>query len=177
MLEPGHPELAAYLTAMAQSPEGKALKDKMWAETRNDWPGLCRYRADNAALKEKPYAVFMGDFITDGWIMADPGLFEQAKAVDRGISGQTSSQMLARFYNDVIDLHPQVVHIMAGTNDVAGNTGPLTMQDYKNNIMAMVELARVHKIRVVLASILPCGAYWSAPDLRPAQMIGESMLG
>ncbi len=173
MLEPGHPELGAVLANMAQSPEGKAAKDKAWADARYDWPALCRYRADNAALKQKPYAVFMGDSITDAWILGDPDMFEQAKAVDRGISGQTSSQMLARFYNDVIDLHPQVVHIMAGTNDIAGNTGPLTMQDYENNIMAMVDLAHVHGIRVALASIPPSAAFWWAPDIRPVQMILE----
>lgn len=173
MLEPGHPGLAATLGAMSQSPEGKANKEKAWIDARPDWPALCRYRAANTALKDKPDVVFMGDSITDRWIDGDPAFFEKAKAVDRGISGQTSSQMLVRFSDDVIDLHPHVVHILAGTNDIAGNSGPMTIQDYKNNIMAMVDLARAHRIRVVLGAIPPSAAFWWAPDIQPTQMIPQ----
>ncbi len=170
LLEPGHPGMAAILGARAMSPEGQAAKAKFWLNARNDWPGLCRYRAANTALKTRPVAVLMGDSITDNWIKADPGFFAANNFVDRGISGQTSSQMLLRFSDDVLDLHPDVVQILAGTNDIAGNNGPLTAQDFKNNIMAMVDLARVHRIRVVIGAIPPATADWWAPDIRPSQM-------
>jgi lysophospholipase L1-like esterase len=112
----------------------------------------------------------MGDSITEFWAKADPELFSNG-VIGRGISGQTSPQMLLRFSQDVLELHPQIVHIMAGTNDLAGNTGPSTVQDFKNNITAMVELAQAHKIRVVLASIPPARAFPWKPALRPAEEI------
>ncbi len=173
LLEPGHPGMAAVLGARALSPEGQAAKAKFWLDARNDWPGLCRYRADNTALKTRPIAVLMGDSITDSWIKGDPAFFSANNFVDRGISGQTSSQMLLRFSDDVIDLHPDVVQILAGTNDIAGNNGPMTAQDFKNDIMAMVDLARVHRIRVVIGAIPPSTSFWWAPEIRPGQMIQE----
>jgi lysophospholipase L1-like esterase len=109
----------------------------------------------------------MGDSITEFWARADTTLFSNG-VVGRGISGQTSPQMLLRFMQDVVELHPRVVHIMAGTNDVAGNTGPTSAQDFQNNIMAMVELAKAHKIKVVLASIPPASAFPWHPGLQPA---------
>jgi lysophospholipase L1-like esterase len=141
----------------------KAVQD----QARNDWPNLCRYRAANATLPRSIRAVFMGDSITELWAKADPELFSNG-VIGRGIGGQTSPQMLLRFFQDVVELHPQTVHIMAGTNDLAGNTGPSTAQDFKNNIMAMVELAQAHHIRVVLASIPPASAFPFKPALRPA---------
>ncbi|WP_236585279.1 SGNH/GDSL hydrolase family protein [Dyella sp. EPa41] len=123
----------------------------------HDFGQLCRYRAKNASLssgKASPQVVFMGDSITEGWEKLDPGYFTEGK-VDRGISGQTTSQMLLRFRQDVIELHPQVVHILAGTNDVAGNTGPVTLSQVEGNIASMAELARAHGIRVVLGSVPP----------------------
>jgi lysophospholipase L1-like esterase len=138
-----------------------------------DWAGLCRYRAANESLRasgESPRAVLMGDSITEGWPVADPQLFERA-VVSRGISGQTTPQMLVRFRADVIALKPQVVHIMAGTNDVAGNTGPTTLQDVKNNIVSMVELARANSIRVVLGSIPPAAAFKWRPGIEPVSHI------
>lgn len=173
MLEPGHPGLAAILGARALSPDGLAAKAKAWLDAKSDWPALCRYRADNAALKVRPVAVLMGDSITDGWIKGSPAFFAANNFVDRGISGQTTSQMLLRFSDDVLDLHPDVVQILAGTNDIAGNTGPMTVRDFKNNIMAMVDLARAHRIRVVIGAIPPSTAFWWAPDIRPGQMIEE----
>jgi lysophospholipase L1-like esterase len=173
LLEPGHPGMAAIFGARALSPEGQAAKAKYWLSARNDWPGLCRYRAANAALTTRPVAVLMGDSITDNWIKADPAFFAANNFVDRGISGQTSSQMLLRFSDDVLDLHPEVVQILAGTNDIAGNNGPLTGQDFKNNIMAMVDLARAHHIRVVIGAIPPSVADWWAPEIRPSQMTQE----
>jgi len=139
---------------------------------KSDWPNLCKYRGANAALTAPTRVVFIGDSITESWVTGDPKLFTDG-VVGRGISGQTSPQILLRFFQDVIELRPQVVHIMAGTNDIAGNTGPTTEQDFKNNIMAMVTLARAHHIQVALASILPASAFSWKPGLRPAATIKE----
>jgi lysophospholipase L1-like esterase len=135
-----------------------------------DWPELCHYRAANAALSAPPQVVFIGDSITEGWTLAEPDLFSGG-IVGRGISGQTSPQMLARFRADVIALNPKTVHIMAGTNDVAGNTGPTTERDFENNIESMVDLARAHGIRIMLASIPPAANFWWAPGQSPASQI------
>jgi lysophospholipase L1-like esterase len=140
-----------------------------------DWPGLCRYRADNQALLKSSTptrVVFMGDSITENWVMADPSLFKNG-IVGRGISGQTTPQMLIRFRSDVVALKPRAVHIMAGTNDVAGNTGPTTAQDYKNNIMSMVEIAKANGIDVILASIPPAAQFSWRPGLDPKPRIRE----
>jgi lysophospholipase L1-like esterase len=152
-----NPEVQAYIKAQRERSQG-------------DWPNLCRFRQANGALSPPARVVFMGDSITENWVKADPSLFRDG-VVGRGISGQTSPQMLLRFFQDVIDLHPKVVHIMAGTNDVAGNTGPTSEHDFQNNVRAMVELARAHHIRVALASIPPAGAFPWQPALRPAQTI------
>jgi lysophospholipase L1-like esterase len=133
---------------------------------------LCQYRRANAALRRPPRVVFIGDSITESWVAGDPGLFSD-EVIGRGISGQTSPQILLRFLQDVVELNPQIVHIMAGTNDIAGNTGRTTEQDFKNNITAMVDLARVHHIQVALASILPAGEFSWKPGLKPASTIVE----
>jgi lysophospholipase L1-like esterase len=140
-----------------------------------DWAGLCRYRADNHALLRSaltPQVVFIGDSITENWVLADPNFFNNG-IVGRGISGQTTPQMLVRFRADVVALRPKLVHIMAGTNDVAGNTGPTTAQDYKNNIMSMVEIAAANGIDVVLGSIPPAGQFSWRPGLDPVPRIKE----
>jgi lysophospholipase L1-like esterase len=140
-----------------------------------DWPALCRYRAANqSTLAESafPRLVFMGDSITENWTLADPQFFEGG-IVNRGISGQTTPQMLVRFRADVIALKPAMVHILAGTNDVAGNTGPTRPQDFKDNIMSMAELARAHGIRVILGSIPPTSAFSWRPQLNPVPRILE----
>jgi lysophospholipase L1-like esterase len=139
---------------------------------QTDWSGLCRYRAANASQQSKgaPQVVFLGDSITENWIFADPALFTD-KVVDRGISGQTSSQILLRFYPDVVALRPRVVHIMAGTNDILQNTGPVGADDIVNNISAMLDIAQVNHIKVVLASILPISVRSWQPDLKPAQRL------
>jgi lysophospholipase L1-like esterase len=137
---------------------------------QGDWANLCRYRDANAGLAVPARVVFMGDSITENWAKADPDLFTQG-VVGRGISGQTSPQMLLRFFPDVIDLHPKMVHIMAGTNDVAGNTGPSSERDFENNVRAMVELAQAHHVRVLLASIPPASVFLWRPALRPAATI------
>ncbi|XRD90786.1 SGNH/GDSL hydrolase family protein [Dyella nitratireducens] len=133
---------------------------------------MCRYREANAKLPPATAhrVVFMGDSITQAWIDADPGFFTD-DVIDRGISGQTTPQMLVRFRQDVIDLHPAVVHILAGTNDIAGNTGPTTLQNIENNIQSMVELAQAHHIRVILATLTPVARYPWRPSVQPVETI------
>ena len=135
-----------------------------------DFGQLCRYRADNAALEQRPRVVFAGDSITDNWIKLDPTFFSNG-VIDRGIGGQTSPQLLVRFRQDVIDLHPQAVHIMIGTNDIAGNTGAATIEMVEGHIASMAELARAHGIRVILASVPPAGAFPWAKDKQPVPQI------
>ncbi|MGI8961196.1 MAG: SGNH/GDSL hydrolase family protein [Bryobacteraceae bacterium] len=128
-----------------------------------DWANLSRYRDQNAKLAPPALAeervVFMGDSITDAW-GREQGIFFPAKPyVNRGISGQTTPQMLVRFRPDVIALKPRVVVILAGTNDIAGNTGPETLEDIEGNLASMVQLAQANGIRVVLASVMPVCDY------------------
>jgi lysophospholipase L1-like esterase len=125
-----------------------------------DWASLGRYREFNAQLapaaKGEDRVVFMGDSITDGWSNPQFGGFFPGKPyVNRGISGQTTPQMLLRFRPDVIALQPRAVVILAGTNDIAGNTGPMTLEEIEGNLASMAELAKAHGIRVVLASVMP----------------------
>jgi len=129
-----------------------------------DWAQLGRYREANATLAAPAAGaarvVFMGDSITDIWQQAQYGFFVASRPyVDRGISGQTTPQMLVRFRPDVIDLRPKAVVILAGTNDIAGNTGPTTDAEIEGNLASMAELAKAHGIKVVLASITPTSAY------------------
>jgi len=140
-----------------------------------DWPNLCRYKEANAAAlrsAQRLTAVFMGDSITEGWVAGDPALFTNG-VVGRGISAQTSPQMLVRFRQDVVALAPRVVHIMVGTNDIAGNTGPATPQDFKNNVLAMIDLARANGIAVVLAGVPPSRQLYWRGDLDPRSWIRE----
>ncbi len=161
----------------------RLMKDREFAEfnqasqlrARQDWAGLCRFRSANdsaATAPERPRVVFMGDSITENWGMGDPELFEHG-VLNRGISGQTTPQMLMRFQGDVIALKPRTVHILAGTNDVAGNTGPNRPQDFKDNIMSMAELARAHGIHVILGSIPPAASFNWRPQLKPVPRIRE----
>lgn len=151
-----------------------AYMKKRAEEQARDFANLCRYKADSAAISQgpRPRVVFMGDSITEGWSVGDASLFA-AGVVNRGIGGQTSPQMLLRFYQDVIALRPSVVHIMAGTNDLAANTGPSSPEDYKNNIRAMVDLAQANKIKVILASIPPADRFMWRPDLQPAEQVRQ----
>ena len=153
-----------------------ASRDGLWAldpkVLQSDWAWLCRYRADNAKVDpaNPPQVVFIGDSITENWVQLDPGLFGQTR-LGRGISGQTSPQLLVRFWQDVIALKPRVVHIMVGTNDIAGNTGPTTPEAYKNAIRAMVSLAQANGIVVILGSIPPADQFGWATQHRPASWI------
>jgi lysophospholipase L1-like esterase len=126
-----------------------------------DWSQLGRYHADNAKLKTEPAdpqrVVFMGDSITDGWKLAQ--YFPGKPYVNRGISGQTTPQMLVRMFEDVINLKPAALVIFAGTNDIARNTGPETIEMVEGNFQAMTELAQSHGIKVVLCSLTPVSDY------------------
>ena len=129
------------------------------ARNRNDWASLARYREANAALGAprpgETRVVFMGNSITDAWAKSFPTLFPGKSYVGRGISGQTTPQMLVRFRQDVVALQPKVVVILAGINDIAGNTGPATQAMIADNLMSMTEIAQANGIRVVLSSVLP----------------------
>lgn len=138
-----------------------------------DWAWLARYRDDNAQLiasKTKVHAVFLGDSITEGWRESQPEFFAKGN-VCRGISAQTTPQMLVRMRADVVDLYPRVVHLMAGTNDIAFNTGPMSVEDTKRNLMTICDIARANKIRVVLASIPPAAFFPWRPGLETAGTI------
>jgi cephalosporin-C deacetylase-like acetyl esterase/lysophospholipase L1-like esterase len=161
------------ITPERQEELRKAKEDQL----RNDWAELKRYRDDNAKVGApaagENRVVFMGDSITDGWIRQAPQFFQAKPYFDRGISGQTTPQMLVRFRPDVINLHPKVVVILAGTNDIAGNTGPATPEMIQDNLVSMVDLARASGIEVVLASITPSDDFWWNPGTKPANRIAE----
>lgn len=153
-LAPG--DLAPAWLARLSDPERRAAREALSTERKaRDWPALGQYREANEALAGKPVdVVFIGDSITEFWKVADPALFTGG-VVNRGISGQTSPQILLRFMADVVALRPKAVHILCGGNDMAGNTGPSTVEDYRNNILAMVTLAETHGIRVILGALTP----------------------
>jgi lysophospholipase L1-like esterase len=115
--------------------------------------------------------VFMGNSITEGWMELCPEFFAGKQYINRGISGQTTPQMLIRFRADVIDLKPAVVIILAGTNDIAGNTGPSTLEMIMDNLISMTELAQASHIKVILCSVLPAFDYPWKPGLKPAEKI------
>jgi lysophospholipase L1-like esterase len=132
-----------------------------WAR---DFADLHRYRAANQELGEpaagERRVIFFGDSITDKWDLSQ--YFPDKHYINRGISGQTTSQMLLRFRQDVIDLNPDVVVILAGTNDIAGNTGPISLEDIEGNLTSIAELARAHNIALVLSSVMPVNNYTPA---------------
>ena len=141
------------------------------ADAQQDWANLAAYRSANAQLAQAPLdagrIVFMGDSITEFWTPS----FWSKSALNRGISGQTTPQMLLRFRADVIELQPASVVILAGTNDVAGNTGPASEDTIAGNIASMVELAQVHGIKVVLCAVLPANRFYWNPQIQPADTI------
>ena len=162
------------LSALAQQPSPPALQtNPTGAERLNQWRlsrlpilmddfgELSRYRDANTALpppaRGETRVVFFGDSITDHWKL--DGYFPGKPYINRGISGQTTPQMLIRFRPDVIDLHPKVVVILAGTNDIAGNTGPMRLEEIEGNYASIAELARAHDIKVIYSSVLPVHEY------------------
>ena len=153
----------------------------LWAQKTGsqDWPDLARYRAENEALPpaapDVQRVVFFGDSITDAWGRSETtGVFFPGKGyVNRGISGQTTPQMLVRFQQDVVHLQPAAVVILAGTNDIAGNTGPSTQQMIEDNYTSMAEIAKQNGIKVVFASITPAFAYPWKPGIQPVERIRE----
>lgn len=157
-------------TAMAKLAEvGRVDAER----TKKDWPNLCKFVDKNRAVLasgQRPRVVFLGDSITENWEPADPSLFN-ASSIDRGIGGQTTAQMVLRVYPDVVALRPQVVHIMAGTNDVGGNTGPVSDDTIVDNIRAMIDIAQANRIKVVLASIPPAKSFFWNPAVKPAARI------
>lgn len=160
--------VASAVKVQAQDAQAKA------AETRlhEDWAWMARYADANAALPAPTprRVVMIGDSITQGWYDMVPDFFAGDR-IGRGIGGQTTPQMLVRFRQDVIALRPAVVQIMAGTNDIASNTGPMTIEQTQANIMSMAELARLHGIRVILASIPPADHFPWRPGLSTAPKI------
>ena len=136
-----------------------------------DWAQFNRYEQANQNIGKSPKAVFMGDSITDSWAKKDGDFFTANNFAGRGISGQTTSQMLVRFRKDVLDLDPDYVVILAGTNDIALNNGYISLENILGNIISMCELAKVHKIKPVLCSVLPADRYKWRPELKPAEDI------
>lgn len=140
-----------------------------------DWAGLGIYQAENVKLappeKGENRVVFMGNSITEFWLKLHPEFFAGKPYVDRGISGQTSPQMLLRFRQDVVELKPSIVIILAGVNDIAGNTGPSTLEMIMNNIISMAQLAKANHITPILCSVLPANDFWWNPGTEPADKI------
>lgn len=140
-----------------------------------DWANLKRYQEENAKLATPAAGdnrvVFMGNSITEGWKNSSPEFFSSNPYICRGISGQTTPQMLIRFHQDVVALKPKVVVLLCGINDIAGNTGPSTLEMIQDNIAAMTEIAKANKIRVVLSSVLPAFAFPWKPGIEPADKV------
>lgn len=162
-------------TAQAQTLATEKARQAQEAEQRlhDDWAWLGRYQQANAALAPSATGkrvVFIGDSITQGWFDKVPRFFGPDR-VDRGIGGQTTPQMVLRFRQDVIDLHPAAVQIMGGTNDIASNTGPMTIEQSQANIMMMCDMARANGVRVILASIPPAANFPWRPGLEVSSKI------
>lgn len=154
----------------ARADAARAARDRA---LREDFANLAKYAEDNEHIRasgNRPCIVFLGDSITEGWMRLRPEFFGPGR-VCRGIGGQTTPQMLVRMIPDVIGLRPRAIHILAGTNDIAGNTGPMTLEQSRDNIDAMATLAQAHGIRVLIGSVPPAAAFRWRPEKRPAQDI------
>lgn len=144
------------------------------AVSGQDFANYAKYERQNqevTASKTAPNSVFMGDSITEGWASKDPSFFKKNNFVGRGIGGQVTSQMLLRFREDVIKLKPKRVIILAGTNDIAENQGPISLDKVFGNIVSMVELAKANNIKVVLCSVLPAYDFGWRKDMHPAEKV------
>jgi lysophospholipase L1-like esterase len=183
---PAAPAAQVQQTSAPATPSCQELAAALQAVARNDarlsdWPNLARFREANRTVAAPPpgeaRVVFMGDSITDAWPQPRFGAFFPGKPyIGRGISGQTTPQMLIRFRADVIALRPMVVVILAGTNDIAGNTGPMTDDQIQGNLASMAELAKANGIRMVFSSILPVSEYHVRPgDTAPPQTTRRPM--
>ena len=164
--------LVAGLLVVAAMPLAAQMTDE---QLHNDWANLRRFRDSDAALPAprpgENRVVFMGNSITEGWNRYWAAEFQGKPYINRGISGQTTPQMLVRFRQDVVDLKPKVAVILAGTNDIAGNTGPSTLEMIEDNVADMTEIANANGIRVVLCSVLPVYDYPWRRGLEPAPKI------
>lgn len=145
------------------------------AQQNDDWPNLKKYREANVALgppaTNEQRVVFMGNSITEGWINKSPEFFKGRPYINRGIGGQTTPQMLIRFRADVVALKPKVVVLLCGINDIAGNTGPSTLEMIQDNIASMTEIALANNIKVVLSSVLPAYDFPWRPNMEPAPKV------
>jgi len=159
------------MIAMAKNSDAQPTDQQL----RSDWANLAKFRDANASLapaaRNQNRVVFMGNSITEGWQKYFATMFPGKPYINRGIGGQTTPQMLVRFRQDVIALKPKVVVILAGTNDIAGNTGPSTLEMIEDNLASMAEIARSNGIKVVLSSVLPVYDYPWKPGLEPAPKI------
>ena len=142
--------------------------------TLADWAHLKKFEKQNEKLKridESNRVVFMGNSITEGWSNFDKDFFINNPFVNRGISGQTTPQMLIRFRPDVVNLNPKAVVILAGINDIAGNTGPMSLENIAENIISMAEIAKANNIKVYICSTLPAIEFLWSPGLEPAPKV------
>ena len=165
---------AAAILPLAAAASPALADDAHDKQMREDFPWLARYAEANATLiaSGKPVGtVFMGDSITEGWQAKHPAYFANTNHVCRGISGQTTPQMVLRMMADVVHLKPRAVHVMAGTNDVAGNTGPMTAAQTEDNLRMMAEVAKAAGITVLLASIPPSASFPWRPGLAVTEPI------
>ncbi|MFM5932120.1 MAG: GDSL-type esterase/lipase family protein [Novosphingobium sp.] len=184
------------LTVLALRPDAQGMTDQPCPKVQNeslhraatqfrriagdqpaydDWTGICAYYAENAAIRQsgKPVdVVFIGDSITQHWAHFDPALFDGAR-LNRGITSQSAAQILARFPSDVVALKPRVVHIIAGTNDVVGTSGPSSPQAWRDAMTAMVDLARANGIAVIVGTLPPMAVNPFDDDHRPVPIIAE----
>jgi lysophospholipase L1-like esterase len=172
------PAFAQAQAPAAQAPDAEKLKAQLdrAERTLKDWPNLARYREENAKVAApqpgEERVVFMGDSITDAWGRRYGKFFPGKPYINRGISGQTTPQMLIRFRPDVLALKPLAVVILAGTNDIAGNTGPMTLEEIEGNLTSMAELAKANGIKVVLCAVMPvCDYHRNQTERRPPEKI------
>jgi lysophospholipase L1-like esterase len=163
-----------------KAPEPTKEQKEAWQKAQddqlhNDWANLARFHEENKQIgfpaDGEKRIVFMGNSITEGWSRLDPTFFSGKPYVNRGISGQTTPQMLIRFKPDVVNLKPSVVVILAGINDIAGNTGPSTLEMIEDNLSSMVEIAQANGIHVIMSSVLPAFDFPWRPGMEPAEKV------
>jgi len=170
------------LTLKISGAEYEQLDNHFYAKYRaarhhSDWAQFGRYAKANEELTKRPSVVFMGNSITDNWARMHKEFFDENNFAGRGIGGQTTSEMLVRFRADVIDLKPKLVLIMAGTNDVAGNNGVISLENAMGSIISMCELAKLHGIRPLICSVPPCAGFSWARDITNASETIKTLNG